>query len=144
MLPKDIPAGPVVVDADVFSMVHYNKGRGVDLEPFLIGRPLMLAFCTVGELRAGAIKASWGEKQKEQLESFIRAYTVVRPTSATVHDYAFLHAALHHNLKGGGINDMWTAAVALALDLPIITNNLRDFRQIRAVQPRLILVHPDL
>jgi hypothetical protein len=87
-----------LVDADVFSMVHYGKGRYVDFEPFLMGRPLMLSFCTVGELRAGSIKGNWGPSRRAKQESCI----------------------------------------------PVVTNNLKDFGQIQAVESRLFLVHPDL
>jgi tRNA(fMet)-specific endonuclease VapC len=144
MLPTSLPAGPVLVDTDVFSMVHYGKGRYADFEPFLVGRPLMLSFCTVGELRAGALKDNWGASRRAKQESYINVYTVVRPTSAAVDEYAALHAQLHNNLTGSGFNDMWTGAIALALGAPIVTNNLKDFLQIQAVEPRLFVVHPDL
>ena len=144
MRPVDVPAGPLLVDADVFSMVHYAKGRYRDFEPFLIGRALLLSFCSVGELRAGAIKNQWGSPRRAQQESFIKAYTIVRPTSAAVDEYAVLHARLHDTLKGGGVNDMWTAAIALSLGVPVATNNLSDFSRIQAVEQRLFIIHPDL
>jgi predicted nucleic acid-binding protein len=46
-------------------------------------------------------------------------------------------------LKGEGINDLWIAACCLVHDLPIVTNNLSDFRTIQSVEPRLRVVHPD-
>ncbi len=144
MRPVDVPAGPILVDADVFSMVHYAKGRYHDFEPFLTGRALLLSFSSVGELRAGAIKNRWGTPRRAQQESFIKAYAIVRPTTAAVNEYAALHARLHESLKGGGVNDMWTAAIALALGVPVATNNLSDFGKIRAVEQRLLIVHPDL
>ena len=144
MSPEDVPAGPVLVDTDVFSMVHYGKGRCLEFEPFLVGRPLLVSFCTVGELRAWGIKHQWGSARKARLESYLNVYTVARPTTAAVNEYAPLHAALHESLKGGGVNDMWTAAIALALDLPIVTNNLGDFLKIQATEPALAVVHPDI
>lgn len=131
------------MDADVFSFVHYGKDRYRDFEPYLVGRPLLLAFCTVGELRGGAIKNHWGPRSRQKQDTYIERYTVVLPTTGAVDEYAVLHARLHDQLRGGGVNDMWAAACALNLNVPVITNNLRDFTRIRDVEPRLILVHPD-
>jgi len=75
---------------------------------------------------------------------FLTAYTVVPANNDVVERYAPLHAQLHATLKGGGVNDMWTAACALVLGIPVATNNLSDFQQIQAVEPALGLVHPDL
>lgn len=144
MHPVDVPPGPLLVDTDVFSMVHYAKGRGADFERLLLGHPLALSFAAVGELRAGAIKSNWGAKQLTAQARFLKSYTVVPANSDVVERYAPLHARLHETLKGGGVNDMWTAACALVLGLPIATNNLSDFQRIRAVEPQLVLIHPDL
>jgi predicted nucleic acid-binding protein len=51
---------------------------------------------------------------------------------------------LEGRLKGGGINDMWTAASALSHGLPVVTNNLSDFKTIQSEVPALQIVHPDL
>jgi predicted nucleic acid-binding protein len=142
--PRDVPSGPLLVDTDVFSMVHYVKGRGADFEPLLLGHPLALSFAGVGELRGGAIKSNWGFRRMQEQSRFLSAYTVVPANNDVVNQYAPLHAALHMNLKGGGVNDMWTAACALTVGLPLVTNNLADFRQIRSVAPALVLIHPDL
>jgi len=133
----------LLVDTDVFSMVHYAKGRRAEFETLLIGHPLALSFAAVGELRAGALKANWGARRIAEQARFLTAYTVVPANSAVVEQYAPLHARLHASLKGGGVNDMWTAACALVLGIPVVTNNLSDFGQIRAAEPRLVLVHPD-
>lgn len=144
MLASDLPPGPRLVDSDVFSYIHYGKDRYRDFEPFLVGHPLFLSFCTVGELRGGAIKNSWGSRRRQQQDDYIHRYTIVRPTTAVVDEYAALHAKLHDQLKGGGVNDMWTAACALYLSTPVVTNNLGDFTKIRTVEPRLVIAHPDL
>ncbi len=144
MLPADVPAGPLLVDTDVFSMVHYAKVRGADFEQLLVGHPLVLSFAGLGELRAGAIKNNWGSRRLAEQARFLRAYTVVPANNQVVERYAPLHAQLHATLKGGGVNDMWTAACALVLEIPIATNNLNDFQQIQMVEPRLTLIHPEL
>jgi predicted nucleic acid-binding protein len=140
----DVPDGPLLVDTDVFSMVHYAKGRGSEFELLLAGHPLALSFAAVGELRAGALKDNWGARRLADQQRFLTAYTVIPANSDVVARYAPLHARLHETLKGGGVNDMWTAACALVLGLPVATNNLSDFQRIRSVATDLVIVHPDL
>jgi hypothetical protein len=57
-----------------------------------------------------------------------------------------LHIKLSGHLQRGGTNDLWTAATAIAKDpvLPIVTNNLRDFRTIAAASEGLLVVHQTL
>ena len=139
-----MPAGPVLVDTDVFSYVHYQKDRWQDFEVLLLGHPLALSFACVGELRAGAIKSNWGVPRQSAQQRFMSTYTIIRPTTAVVDEYAILHASLHDKLSRGGVNDMWTAACALAYGLPVATNNLSDFLSIGAVASDLKVIHPDL
>jgi hypothetical protein len=47
--PSDVPAGPLV-DTDVFSFVHYRKGRYADFAALIQGHALALPFPVVGEL----------------------------------------------------------------------------------------------
>jgi len=70
----------------------------------------------------------------------------VLPYSAVVEAWAPLHAKLFGQLHRGGANDLWTAACALVQvpPLPVVTNNLSDFRAVAAVRPELQLVHPDV
>jgi predicted nucleic acid-binding protein len=58
--------------------------------------------------------------------------------------WAQMAAVLEGQLKGRGINDMWTAACALSYGLPIVTNDLSDFQTIQTEFRDLVLVHPDL
>jgi predicted nucleic acid-binding protein len=144
MGPNDVPPGPLLVDTDVFSMIHYGRDTGHRFQALLVGHPLALSFAAVGELRAGAIKARWGSRRLADQAIFLTAYTVIPANNDVVSRYAPLHAALHSNLKGGGVNDMWTAACAVSVGIPVVTNNLSDYQQIKIVEPSLQLVHPDL
>lgn len=71
--------------------------------------------------------------------------TSLTATDAVVEQYAALHARFTGRLKDGGVNDMWTAACALAQPepVPIVTNNRSDFETI-ASEFSLTLVHPDM
>ena len=146
MTPEDVPDGPLVVDTDVFSFLYGRRGRHGEFRPLVDGHLLVVSFATVGELRAGVMKAKWGEDRRQRLERVLREnYLVLTATDAVVEQYAQLHARFTGRLKDGGVNDMWTAACALAQPepVPIVTNNLSDFRTIAGEFP-IVLVHPDL
>ncbi len=142
----EVPKGPLLVDTDVFSWVTWERARGSEFEPLLQGHLLALSFATVGELRAGALIAGWGRNRWRRLEDRIgRHYAILTATDPVTMRFGEIYARLRGQLKGGGVNDMWTAACALAQPTPppIVTGNLADFGTIAAEFP-LQLVHPDL
>lgn len=69
MKPSEVPAGPLAVDTDVFSMVHSLRGRHADFAPLIEGQPLALSFTVVGELKVGAIRGQLGHERLQALEA---------------------------------------------------------------------------
>lgn len=135
---------PVLVDTDVFSFLRWERGDWEAWAELLDGHPFVLSFATVGELRAGALKASWGAKRTADLERSIKACVIIPANDLVTSQYAQLHARFMGRLKGGGINDMWIASSALVESpaLPIATGNTTDFGTISTEFP-LNLLHPD-
>jgi predicted nucleic acid-binding protein len=108
--PDDVPAGPLAVDTDVFSMVHNRRGRHAEFAPLIEGHPLALPFAVVGELKVGAIRGGLQSTRLHALTAAIRTCVVI-PTDARVVDkWAELHARFLNRLKGEGINDLWIAS----------------------------------
>lgn len=145
MNPDDVPSGPVLVDTDVFSFLLTKRGPYESFEPLLEGHPFILSFAVVGELRAGAFKAEWGEKRLSALEERIQACVIINPTNQIATHYGRLHAAFRDQLRKDGSNDMWTAACSLSQTppIPIATNNRADF-EIMATRFPFPIVHPDI
>lgn len=146
MTPDDVPAGPLCVDTDVFSFLFSRRGDHESFRRLVDGHLLAMSFATVGELRAGAYNAKWGERRRRQLDEMIKQhYVVLSATDAVVEVYAQLQARFGGRLKDGGVNDMWTAACALAQPepVPVVTNNRSDFQSIASEFP-LVVVHPDV
>lgn len=142
---EDVPDGPLLVDTDVFSWIIWERKRYEEFRALLQGHLLAISFATVGELRSGALKA-FGERRQALLEDRIARYFVILTvTDIVTWHWATIAARLGGQLKGGGVNDMWTAATALAQPspLPIVTGNLSDFQRISTVSP-LVVVHPDV
>lgn len=146
MKPEDVAEGPLLVDTDVFSWVTWRRNRYAEYDELITGHTLAISFATVGELRAGALIGKWSEPRRRQLEDRIaQHYVVLASTDAVTNKWAEIYSRLRDQLKGGGINDMWIAASALAQPVPppIVTGNLSDFGRIASAFP-LTLVHPDL
>jgi predicted nucleic acid-binding protein len=144
--PEQVPHGPLLVDTDVFSWVTWGRQRHAEFGALIQGHVLALSFATVGELRAGALRAGWGESRRQRLEDRIaQQYVILTATDKVTMKFAQVYARFSGQLKRGGVNDMWTAACALAQPEPppIVTGNLSDF-QIIAKEFPLRLVHPDL
>jgi tRNA(fMet)-specific endonuclease VapC len=146
MTPADIGTRPVVVDTDVLSMVAWSKDRYLDFEPFLVGRLVAVSFATVGELYMGADKAGWGAGRRTALDLVIARYLVLAPNDAITRMFGLAYSKFHGRLGESGVNDVWTAACALAQDpVPaILTNNRRHFELIAAEYPTLVVAHPDI
>jgi len=142
--PKDVPAGPIALDTDVFSFLHVEKGPYKEFAPFVAGREIGLPFSVIGELRAFAIVGKWGTRRVAELERAIRLCTPIASSDQITSHWSLLHSRFRGRLKDGGANDMWTAACCLTHGLPLLTNNLSDFQTIAAEFPALTLVHPDL
>lgn len=150
MKASEVPSGPLLIDTDVFSYLLARDGKGAPFRPLITGHALALAFATVGELRAGAIRNRWGAQSRTHLETAMRQCVVLVADDAITQQYAELHA---HPQVGGQLrgaparhhNDMWIASCSLARPEhpPVVTNNLVDY-QLIAMHFPLRLVHPAL
>ena len=141
MKAEEVPSGPLLVDTDAFSLLTFERGRHGDFAPLIAGHILALSFATIGELRAGALIAGWGDQRQKQLEEKLRSYVAIAGTDAVATQFARLYTRFRGQVD---INDMWTAACALAQRpaLPIVTGNVRHFEPM-ATEFQFVVVHPD-
>lgn len=85
--------------------------------------PLFLPLVALGELWKGALKSANPPKHLAKIAQLLKIVAVLNPDSATAEQYA--RAAVALEAKGQPIpeNDLWIAAVALELDLPLATRD---------------------
>lgn len=93
MRPDDVPPGPLLVDTDGFSWITWRRDRSTEFEALIEGHVLALSFATVGELRAGALIAEWGERRRRELEARIAQYVVLTATDPVTQRFASIYAA---------------------------------------------------
>lgn len=91
-----------------------------------------VAICSVveGELYHGAKKYGDPAKRKAVLDELLAPYTSLAFDSACVPRYAAIRDQLERQGKVIGGNDLMIAAIALAHDLVVVTNNCEEFKRI--------------
>ncbi len=146
MKPEEVPGGPLLIDTDVVSYWTVQSPLGSDFAALAAGREKAISFATYGELLANGHHAKWGTPRMQRLQTHLATFVVIPYDVQVVEYWAEMHAKLSGHLQKGGTNDLWTAACALSLSppLPIVTNNLSDFRTIATAFPAVQLVHPSL
>jgi tRNA(fMet)-specific endonuclease VapC len=91
---------------------------------------LGISIITWGELCFGAAKSSDAAGAHSLLEQFSRVVQVVPLTPEAGLHYGEVRASLQRAGAPIGNNDLWIAAHALALGVPLVTNNVREFERV--------------
>ena len=91
---------------------------------------LGISVITWGELCFGAAKSNDPARTHSQLQSFAREIDVLPLPATAARHYGDLRAALQKAGTPIGNNDLWIAAHALAMGVPLVSNNLREFERV--------------
>jgi tRNA(fMet)-specific endonuclease VapC len=86
---------------------------------------------TLAELRYGVAKSRHVEKNREALDEFILPLEIADFDEKAAESYGKLLASRAKDGKPIGSMDMLIGAHALSLGVTLITNNTREFKQIR-------------
>lgn len=93
----------------------------------IAGRPIVISFATVTELRYGASKAGWGQLRKRALERDLERFVVVQPDDQLMSICAdlrtYCEAAGHALGQKLHEADRWIAATALRLELELASDD---------------------
>jgi predicted nucleic acid-binding protein len=120
--------GPIVIDTDVYGAELVPGSKLTALyEPIIMGRPALISFQTVAELRFGALLRNWGEARLRQLDARIAAAETVHTGPDLVATYARLRVdceRIGHALAQRQHDaDRWVAATAVRLGIPLVSND---------------------
>lgn len=94
------------------------------------GETAGLSWMAMGEFLRGAYSAG---VTRDQLEPFLEAYLIVWPGRKTLVQYAQLFADLRKVNQLIGPNDLWMAATALELGVPLVTRNDEEFGEVKGL-----------
>lgn len=89
-----------------------------------------ISVITWGELCFGAAKSNDASRAQGLLEQFARVVQVLALPAEAGRRYGDVRAALQKAGTPIGNNDLWIAAHALALGVPLVTNNLHEFERV--------------
>jgi tRNA(fMet)-specific endonuclease VapC len=116
-----------VVDTDVLSSLFRNDTRAEQYRPLLTGRILAISFMTVAELDRWTLQRNWGITRQRQLAAFLERFAVVLADRHLCRTWAEVSDGARRNGRTILTADAWIAATALALDVPLVTNNRDDY-----------------
>jgi len=85
---------------------------------------------TLAELRYGVAKSTHQDRNAKALDEFIIPLEVVPFDAEAAHLYGEIRATLERTGTPIGAMDLLIAAHALALGIPLVTNNTREFARI--------------
>ena len=91
---------------------------------------LGISIITWGELCFGAAKSNDSSRAHSLLQQFSRVVQVVPLTPEAGLHYGEVRASLQRAGTPIGNNDLWIAAHALALGVPLVSNNVREFERV--------------
>lgn len=121
--------GPALIDTGVFGARLTPRGRPLAsvYRPLLEGRPAVISFITVAELRYGAKLAGWGPGRLSSLERELAQVDTVWPGPNLTETYATVRtwcARAGHGLGGKDHEaDRWIAASAIWLSIPLVAHD---------------------
>jgi tRNA(fMet)-specific endonuclease VapC len=113
--------GSVLVDTNV--VVAYFRGDQALQPHFAAAAPLSLPGVVLGELYYGAQRAQRRQEQLAYIRDLLTYAVVLFPDHDTTASYAHVKAELAQLGKPIPDNDLWIAAMARQLDLPLATRD---------------------
>jgi predicted nucleic acid-binding protein len=118
--------------ADTTVFIARESGRAIraDLLPDEIG----VSVITIGELRAGVLAASDVETRDRRLATLTQALALepIAIDEGVAESWARLRLLLRDGRQRMPVNDSWIAATAMALGMPVITQD-DDYADVRGL-----------
>lgn len=111
----------------------YAMSTAPAFEPRLPLRDCAISAVVLGELEFGVFRSQQVERNAVALTQWLAAVRVVDVNAEVGRRYGSIRASLTASGKVIGPNDLWIAAHALSLGLPLISHNLREFRRVEGL-----------
>lgn len=118
--------------ADTSVFIASESGRGLNTDA--LPAELAVSVITIGELRAGVLVAGTVEVRDRRLGTLTAALDLdpVPVDEVVAAAWARLRVLLRDSGQRMPVNDSWIAATAMALDVPVVTQD-RDFPDVEGL-----------
>lgn len=124
----------IILDTDAFSSLVMQRPQAESYASVLVGKVPALTFTSIGEVYFGAYKANWGTSRVSKIEAAMHMCVVLPYDENLPKIWAELKKTAHlhgHPLaQSAHSNDLWIAACAVYYDAPLLTGNIRHFRDL--------------
>ena len=109
--------------ADTSVFIAREGGRTLKVDD--LPDELAVSIITIGELRAGVLVATTVEARDRRLGTLTAALTLdaIPVDNAVAAEWARLRVLLRDTGQRMPVNDSWIAATAMALDVPVVTQD---------------------
>jgi tRNA(fMet)-specific endonuclease VapC len=94
---------------------------------------LGISSITLSELRYGVVKSEHRDRNARALDEFVTPMEIIPFDENAALAYGEIRATLERAGTVSGSMDMLIAAQAVALSIPLVTNNTRDFQRVRGL-----------
>ena len=124
-----------MLDTNICIYIIKNRPESVrkKFQEFKIGE-LCISTITVSELLYGAFKSQFIEKNLKAIESFLIPFEIIDYDYQASMEHGKIRANLEKKGKVIGNMDMQIASHALALDLILVTNNIKEFERVEGLK----------
>ncbi len=126
----------VVVDTDVISFIFKGDTRAILYASHLDGRSQIIAAQTLAELERWSLTHNWGGRRRSALHVYLNNFIFAEADKAICLHWAEVKANAQKQGHPISCADAWIAATALAYDVPLVTHNPDDFKNV----PGLIVI----
>ncbi len=123
----------VIVDTNVVSYIFKKDTRAALYEPVLDGKLLMIAAQSLAELELMPLVNRWEKKRHAALRAFLKKYVFIEATEGVCLFWAEIQANAIRKGHPISVGDAWIAATALAYEVPLVTHNPRDFKNVQGL-----------
>ena len=124
----------LLLDTDVVSFFLKSDSRANRYASIVQGNRLALSFMTVAELFQWAAVRNWGQSRIADLEKSLQNYLIIPVDIEVCRIWGNLRAERQAIGKVISPQDAWIAATGIRHDLPLVTNNAKDFQNISKLQ----------
>jgi predicted nucleic acid-binding protein len=135
---KSAPPPRALLDTSVFIATETGRPLAFALLP----EQGFISVVTLAELQVGVLAAVDVETRSRRLATLksVAGFTALPIDTSAATAWASMRVRLAETGRRVTVNDLWIAAVAVARDLPVVTQDL-DFEELRSIGgPEIIVV----
>lgn len=122
----------LLVDTNIVSFAFKGDSRIQLYQTALNTNELFISIITLAELRVWSTLHNWQKTRQLQLDAYIEhTFSLVGISSNLAQEWANVIVACRRQGRPISSEDAWIAATSLALNIPLVTHNPKDFAFIR-------------